>query len=68
MKALSPRGTPGRGPALVAAGYLEGTYSEIYPQVSLDEAGILRLFRQFSAPGGIPSHGSRATRSARSAG
>ncbi len=48
---------PGHGgPALVAAGYLEGTYSEIYPDVSLDETGLLRLFRQFSAPGGIPSH------------
>src|SRR5919108_6022564 len=39
---------PGHGgPALVAAGYLEGTYSEIYPDVSRDEAGMLRLFRQF---------------------
>jgi xylulose-5-phosphate/fructose-6-phosphate phosphoketolase len=48
---------PGHGgPALVAAGYLEGTYTEIYPDVSLDEPGLLRLFRQFSAPGGIPSH------------
>ena len=48
---------PGHGgPALVAAGYLEGTYSEIYPDVSLDEPGLRRLFRQFSAPGGIPSH------------
>src|SRR3954468_13029903 len=46
---------PGHGgPALVAAGYLEGTYSEIYPDVSADEAGMLRLFRQFSSPGGIP--------------
>jgi xylulose-5-phosphate/fructose-6-phosphate phosphoketolase len=42
---------PGHGgPALVAAGYLEGTYSEIYPAVSQDEAGLLRLFRQFSSP------------------
>src|SRR5690242_985044 len=48
---------PGHGgPALVAAGYLEGTYSEIYPNVPQTENGILRLFRQFSAPGGIPSH------------
>src|SRR3954451_14306454 len=47
---------PGHGgPALVAAGYLEGTYSEVYPTVSQDEAGMLRLFRQFSSPGGIPS-------------
>jgi len=53
---------PGHGgPALVAAGYLEGTYSEIYPAVSLDEAGVLRLFRQFSTPGGIPSHVSVTT-------
>jgi xylulose-5-phosphate/fructose-6-phosphate phosphoketolase len=48
---------PGHGgPALVAAGYLEGTYSEIYPDVSLDGEGLVRLCRQFSAPGGIPSH------------
>ncbi|GIJ19735.1 putative phosphoketolase [Micromonospora lutea] len=53
---------PGHGgPALVAAGYLEGTYSEIYPGVSQDEAGMLRLFRQFSSPGGIPSHVSVTT-------
>ncbi|HET6531954.1 MAG TPA: phosphoketolase family protein [Actinoplanes sp.] len=53
---------PGHGgPALVAAGYLEGTYSEVYPAVGLDEAGMLRLFRQFSAPGGIPSHVSVTT-------
>jgi xylulose-5-phosphate/fructose-6-phosphate phosphoketolase len=53
---------PGHGgPALVAAGYLEGTYSEVYPDVSLDEAGMLRLFRQFSSPGGIPSHVSVTT-------
>jgi xylulose-5-phosphate/fructose-6-phosphate phosphoketolase len=48
---------PGHGgPALVANVYLEGTYSEIYPEVSQDEAGLLRLVRQFSTPGGIPSH------------
>jgi xylulose-5-phosphate/fructose-6-phosphate phosphoketolase len=48
---------PGHGgPALVANVYLEGTYSEIYPEVSTDEAGLLRLVRQFSTPGGIPSH------------
>jgi xylulose-5-phosphate/fructose-6-phosphate phosphoketolase len=48
---------PGHGgPALVANTYLEGTYSEIYPQVSRDVAGLTRLFRQFSFPGGIPSH------------
>jgi xylulose-5-phosphate/fructose-6-phosphate phosphoketolase len=48
---------PGHGgPALVAAGYLEGTYTETYPDVTQDEKGLRRLFRQFSAPGGIPSH------------
>jgi xylulose-5-phosphate/fructose-6-phosphate phosphoketolase len=48
---------PGHGgPALVANVYLEGTYSEIYPDVSQDAAGMRRLFRQFSTPGGIPSH------------
>jgi len=48
---------PGHGgPAVVANVYLEGTYSEIYPEVSADEAGLLRLVRQFSTPGGIPSH------------
>jgi len=48
---------PGHGgPALVGNTYLEGTYSEIYPRVSRDEAGLTRLFRQFSFPGGIPSH------------
>ena len=52
---------PGHGgPALVAC-WLEGTYSEIYPEVSLDRAGIGRLFRQFSTPGGIPSHVSVTT-------
>src|SRR5215468_9013460 len=48
---------PGHGgPALVANCYLEGTYSEIYPRVSPDLDGLLRLVRQFSTPGGIPSH------------
>jgi xylulose-5-phosphate/fructose-6-phosphate phosphoketolase len=48
---------PGHGgPALLANVYLEGTYSEIYPDVTEDERGILRLFRQFSTPGGVPSH------------
>ena len=46
---------PGHGgPALVAAGYLEGTYTEVYPQVTQDEVGMLRLFRQFSSPGVVP--------------
>ncbi|HET9659062.1 MAG TPA: phosphoketolase family protein [Thermomicrobiales bacterium] len=48
---------PGHGgPAIVAQVYLEGTYSEIYPAISMDEAGMRALFRQFSTPGGIPSH------------
>jgi xylulose-5-phosphate/fructose-6-phosphate phosphoketolase len=48
---------PGHGgPALVGNTYLEGTYSEVYPDISRDEAGLRRLFRQFSFPGGIPSH------------
>jgi len=48
---------PGHGgPALVANTYLEGTYSEIYPDISQDEAGLRKLFIQFSFPGGIPSH------------
>ncbi len=48
---------PGHGgPAIVANVYLEGTYSEIYPLISRDVAGLTRLFRQFSTPGGIPSH------------
>ena len=48
---------PGHGgPALIANTYLEGTYSELYPDVSQDEGGLKRLFKQFSFPGGIPSH------------
>ena len=48
---------PGHGgPALVAQTYLEGSYSERYPDISHDEAGMKRLFKQFSFPGGIPSH------------
>jgi xylulose-5-phosphate/fructose-6-phosphate phosphoketolase len=48
---------PGHGgPGLVANAYLEGTYSEVYPNISEDEEGMKRLFTQFSFPGGIPSH------------
>jgi xylulose-5-phosphate/fructose-6-phosphate phosphoketolase len=48
---------PGHGgPGLVANTYLEGTYSELYPGITQDEEGLRRLFRQFSFPGGIPSH------------
>jgi len=50
---------PGHGgPAVVANTYLEGTYSEIYPDISQDETGLQKLFLQFSFPGGIPSHAS----------
>jgi xylulose-5-phosphate/fructose-6-phosphate phosphoketolase len=48
---------PGHGgPGIVANTYLEGTYSEVYPAISQDEEGMRKLFRQFSFPGGIPSH------------
>jgi xylulose-5-phosphate/fructose-6-phosphate phosphoketolase len=48
---------PGHGgPAIVAHAWLEGTYSEFYPEISQDEEGMKRLFKQFSFPGGIPSH------------
>src|SRR3954464_11525092 len=48
---------PGHGgPGLVAASYLEGSYSETYSDITLDEEGMARLFKQFSFPGGIPSH------------
>jgi xylulose-5-phosphate/fructose-6-phosphate phosphoketolase len=50
---------PGHGgPAVVGNAYLEGTYSEIYPDIAQDEAGLRKLFVQFSFPGGIPSHAS----------
>jgi xylulose-5-phosphate/fructose-6-phosphate phosphoketolase len=53
---------PGHGgPGVVACAYLEGTYSEVYPHVSLDETGLKELFRQFSFPGGIPSHAAPET-------
>src|SRR5215813_3952561 len=53
---------PGHGgPAVVAHTYLEGTYSELYPNISQDEAGMKKLFKQFSFPGGIPSHAAPET-------
>ena len=53
---------PGHGaPGIIANTYLEGTYSEVYPNVSQDEAGMKRLFTQFSFPGGIPSHAAPET-------
>ena len=48
---------PGHGgPGIVANVYLEGTYSEVYPNITRDESGIQKLFKQFSFPGGIGSH------------
>ncbi len=48
---------PGHGgPALLANTWLEGSYTELYPEVSLDVEGMQRLFKQFSFPGGVPSH------------
>ncbi|MDP9857573.1 phosphoketolase family protein [Agrobacterium sp. CCNWLW71] len=53
---------PGHGgPGMVANTYLEGTYSEVYPEISEDAAGMKKLFRQFSFPGGIPSHAAPET-------
>ena len=56
VKAIYLAGPGHGGPALLANVYLEGTYSEIYPRISQNEEGIHRLFRQFSTPGGVPSH------------
>ncbi|MEV4759943.1 phosphoketolase family protein [Micromonospora sp. NPDC049559] len=56
LNAILVTGPGHGGPAIVANTWLEGTYSELYPSVSRDEAGMARLFRQFSFPGGIPSH------------
>jgi xylulose-5-phosphate/fructose-6-phosphate phosphoketolase len=53
---------PGHGgPAVVAGTYLEGTYSEVYPDITQDEEGLKKLFTQFSSPGGISSHASPQT-------
>ncbi|MBP2560042.1 xylulose-5-phosphate/fructose-6-phosphate phosphoketolase [Neorhizobium galegae] len=53
---------PGHGgPGMVASTYLEGTYNEIYPEIGEDTAGMRKLFRQFSFPGGIPSHAAPET-------
>jgi len=56
LSALYVTGPGHGGPGLVANAYLEGTYSEVYSSISEDEDGMRRLFRQFSFPGGIPSH------------
>ena len=56
LNAIFVTGPGHGGPGLVANVYLEGTYTEVYPHVGHDEEGLRRLFRQFSFPGGIPSH------------
>src|SRR5438045_2126481 len=56
LEAIFIAGPGHGGPAVVASAYLEGTYSEVYTAVTQDAAGMQRLFRQFSFPGGIPSH------------
>jgi xylulose-5-phosphate/fructose-6-phosphate phosphoketolase len=56
LNAIYVTGPGHGGPGLVANVYLEGTYSEVYPHIGRDEEGLRRLFRQFSFPGGIPSH------------
>jgi xylulose-5-phosphate/fructose-6-phosphate phosphoketolase len=61
LSAIFVTGPGHGGPANVANAYLEGTYSELYPDVSRDEAGLHKLFRQFSFPGGIPSHAAPET-------
>jgi xylulose-5-phosphate/fructose-6-phosphate phosphoketolase len=56
LSAIFVTGPGHGGPGLVANTYLEGTYTEFYPHITQDEAGMKRLFKQFSFPGGIPSH------------
>jgi xylulose-5-phosphate/fructose-6-phosphate phosphoketolase len=56
LNAIYVTGPGHGGPGLVANTYLEGTYTEVYPTIGHDEEGLRRLFRQFSFPGGIPSH------------
>jgi xylulose-5-phosphate/fructose-6-phosphate phosphoketolase len=61
LNALYVAGPGHGGPGVVASSYLEGTYSEVYPHISRDTRGLRRLFRQFSFPGGIPSHAAPQT-------
>ncbi|WP_414684234.1 phosphoketolase family protein [Microbacterium sp.] len=61
LDALYIAGPGHGGPAMVASAYLDGTYTERYPEVTRDEEGLRRLFRQFSFPGGIPSHAAPET-------
>ncbi|HEY3211300.1 MAG TPA: phosphoketolase family protein [Actinomycetota bacterium] len=56
LNAIYVTGPGHGGPGLVANAYLEGTYSEVYPDISRDAEGLRKLFRQFSFPGGVPSH------------
>jgi xylulose-5-phosphate/fructose-6-phosphate phosphoketolase len=56
LNAINITGPGHGGPGIVANTYLEGTYSELYPEISQDVRGMQRLFKQFSFPGGIPSH------------
>ena len=56
LKAIFITGPGHGGPGIVANTYLEGTYSEVYPEITRDEEGMRKLFKQFSFPGGIPSH------------
>ncbi len=56
LNAIFVTGPGHGGPGILANVYLEGTYSEVYPHVGRDEEGLRRLFRQFSFPGGVPSH------------
>ena len=56
LSAIYVTGPGHGGPGLVASAYLDGTYSEVYPHIGHDAEGLRRLFRQFSFPGGIPSH------------
>ena len=61
LNAINITGPGHGGPGIVANAYLEGTYSELYPHIGQDEEGMRRLFRQFSFPGGIPSHAAPET-------
>ena len=61
LNAIYVTGPGHGGPAVVAQSYLEGSYSELYPHVGRDEDGLRELFRQFSFPGGIPSHAAPET-------
>jgi xylulose-5-phosphate/fructose-6-phosphate phosphoketolase len=56
LNAIYMAGPGHGGPAIIANVWLEGSYTEFYPHITQDEAGMLRLFRQFSTPGGVPSH------------